>query len=740
MHFIIKIFFLICLFIPISVAAQTDVQKLKPKPKIGLVLSGGGARGLSHIGVLKALEELHIPVDCVVGTSMGALVGGLYATGIKPEQMEKALIEQNIEDLFDDAPPRTKTTYFTKEYDYRPLFHFTFGFNNGAIQIPPGASAGYKFELFLKELIGTGNAISNLNFDRLPIPYRAIATNLETGNMEVFDNGDIAKIMRASMSLPIIVAPTEINNNLYVDGALIQNFPIEIGRKLCGDIIIAVKLTKELIDKNEIKTTIDVALRSFDVLIDQNVRRSLKKLNSKDIIITPKLTEFTTTDFSNQFEIIKRGEMAVLANKNKLLKYAMSDSAFKKWQDDKQRKKRAPLPINAISIKSNDKIKPEIILQDVTTKTGTEFDVRQFNIDITDIYGRGDYSYVDYAIIPNGDGADITIDATPKPWGPGYLKFGLDIATDFSSRPQLNFAASYRKTLLNDLGAEWRADFQFGSNSFINTSFIQPLQFSDGVFIAPYLEGEQSYVPFYEKDLRIGEYKINRLEAGFEFGITGNFGIISIGPYYNNTKGDPDFGLVTALVEVKDVNQTGLKLNGAYDQLDSYNFPNSGLLTALNIISAKHQWGADDEYTRAQIILTAVKSFSKNTFNVHLEWGEEISGVNDVPQYDTFKLGGPGKLSGLFLDQLTGTRYQLATLSYYRKISGLPSQIGRGIYVGLTLEAGRIDDPFLEKPWETVQAGSIFWGADTIVGKLLISYGQNTLGQNTFYLTVSPRF
>jgi NTE family protein len=738
MYFILKTFVLICLFIPISFAAQTDVQNLKTRPKIGLVLSGGGARGLSHVGVLKALEDLRIPIDCVVGTSMGALVGGLYATGIKPGQMEKALLEQDLLDLFNDAPPRTETTHFVREYDYLPLFRFTFGLENGAIQIPPGASAGYKFELFLKEFIGTGNAINKLDFDKLPIPYRAIATNLENGNMKVFDSGDITKIMRASMSLPIIISPTKINSKLYVDGGLIQNFPIEVGRKLCGDIIIAVDLSNAPI--GEIKTTIDVALRTIDILIGQNVKRSFDKLNSDDILISPNLDEFTSSDFTKQFEIIKRGELAVFANKNKLLKYALSDNTFREWQNEIQNKFLPPVPINIIKINSSAKVKPKIILQDVTTKTGTEFDIRQFNIDVTDIYGRGDYSYVDYEINPKGNGADIIINATPKPWGPDYLKFGLGIASDFSSHPQLNFAASYSKTLINELGAEWRTDIQFGTTSIINTTFIQPLQFHDGVFIAPYLQAEKNYISLYKDELRAGEFEFKRIQTGFDIGFTGFFGIISIGPYYNHTTGKPDFGLITPFIEKEDVNQAGLILNGIYDQLDSYAFPNSGLLATLNIKSAEQQWGSDDVYTKAQVTLTAAKNFSGHTVNGYLELGGEISGVNDLSIYDTFQLGGPGRLSGLFIDQLTGSKFRLATLSYYYKILHLPSQLGRGIYLGFTLEAGKINDSLIKTPGETVTAGSIFWGADTVLGKLMISYGQNSLDQNSFYFTVGPEF
>ncbi|WP_455221173.1 patatin-like phospholipase family protein, partial [Kaarinaea lacus] len=254
------------------------------RPKVALVLSGGGALGFAHIGVLKVLEELHVPVDCVVGTSMGALVGGTYAAGVRPHDMEKIVTESDIGSLFDDRPPRAEIPQQIKQNDYQPLFDFTLGYNKGEIELPTGASAGYKFELFLNEMIGTGASIGNQNFNELPLPYRAIATDLETGEMKVFESGELAKVMRASMSLPAIVNPTKIGNHIYVDGGLVNNLPVDIGRELCGEVIIAVNLGTKPKTKDQIRNSIDVALQSIVLLTTQNVNRSLDQLTTDDIL------------------------------------------------------------------------------------------------------------------------------------------------------------------------------------------------------------------------------------------------------------------------------------------------------------------------------------------------------------------------------------------------------------------------------------------------------------------------
>jgi NTE family protein len=271
---------------PFAAQASNNTDIIPSRPEVALVLSGGGAKGLAHIGVLKVLEELHVPVDCVIGTSMGALVGGIYAAGVEPETMQKIIAETDIAELFNDNPPRSEISYQIKKDDYRPLFDLNMGFNNFELELPYGASAGYRFELFLKEFIGLGSSISTLDFDDLPTPYRGTATDLETGDLKVFNQGDLARVMRASMSLPAVVAPTVIDDHIYVDGGLIRNLPIDIGRQTCGEVIIAVNLGTTPKSRDEIKNILDVASQAVILLTEQNVNASLEELSDKDILIT----------------------------------------------------------------------------------------------------------------------------------------------------------------------------------------------------------------------------------------------------------------------------------------------------------------------------------------------------------------------------------------------------------------------------------------------------------------------
>jgi NTE family protein len=741
--------FVLCQFLLNAVFFLPQVHSSSPtlsnetqRPKIALVLSGGGALGYAHIGVLKVLEELRVPVDCVVGTSMGALVGGAYAAGVSPERMQKVITETDIGALFDDDPPRSEITQSIKRDDYKPLFDLSFGFNDGNVQLPFGTSAGYKFELFLKELIGLRSSMSNMNFDDLPISYRAIATDLETGDIMVFDHGDLPKAMRASMSLPGIVSPIEIDDRLYVDGGLVNNLPIDVGRRLCGEIIIAVNLGTKPKTREEIKNSFDVAMQSIVLLTEQNVKASLAKLTADDILIVPDLDEFDSSSFSKPQQIIERGVAAANANKDKLSKLAISPVEYQRWLATRQPEQTPPLKIKEIDVEKKEGMDAKAVQGDIETSAGQNFDMKLLHKDITKIYGRGDFSYVGYSVIPVEDGSEIVIEADRKPWGPGYVKFGLGVAMDFSSPTQFNLATSYRRTWINSLGAEWRTDAQIGYDSFINTEFIQPLQIRGGVFISPYFFARRNSLQVYRERDRLGDIDIQRLQLGLDVGITGSAGEMRIGTYANYIYERPDLGVLNLFQSISDttVYQKGFSFSGIYDQLDSSVFPRSGVYAKAEIRNAYQSGDLSEYYTRGQLSIAGAISFGENTLAGHIEWGEILGGVENLADYDNFELGGPNRLSGLYLDQLTGTRYNLATVRYYRRFASLPPQFGRGLYFGASLESGRINDPLMEDPWGWVEAGSIYVGADTIFGVLYLGYGYASLGQGTFYLEIGPQF
>ena len=300
--FLGAILFAVSVFAADLVQAAAEKQepalyKVPGRPKVGLVLSGGGARGIAHIGVLKVLEELRVPVDMVLGTSMGSLVGGIYASGMSPEELQNRVGKIDWVSIFNDDPPRQQIPWHGKKDDYTNLFGLEFGFRDGKILLPYGTTAGYKFEFLLTDMVGLAAGRERRSFDTLPIPFRAVAMDLENGSMKVFDSGVLVKAMRASMSVPAFIAPASIDGHLYVDGGMVRNLPVDVARKAGCEIIIAVNLGTPPLRRDQLTSAAAVAMQSINLMTEHNVQASLAELTEKDILIKPELGEFSSGDF-----------------------------------------------------------------------------------------------------------------------------------------------------------------------------------------------------------------------------------------------------------------------------------------------------------------------------------------------------------------------------------------------------------------------------------------------------------
>ena len=291
-------------------SAEVSAQQGVPhaRPKIGLVLAGGGAKGAAHVGVIKVLEELGVPIDYIAGTSMGAIVGGLYASGLSSDELATAIISIDWNDIFDDKPPRANRDFRRKLDDEGFLVRYKLGFKDGSFQFPRGVNNGQKLELVLRDYSKKAFRINN--FDKLPIPFRAVATDIETGETVILGSGDLAKAMRASMAVPGVFPPVENNGRLLVDGGLADNVPIDVARKMGADILIVVGFPEQLKKRGELNNAVSIVVQSLDLLISQNSRIQLKTLRPQDVYIEPALGDIGAISFDRAAEAIPIGEQA----------------------------------------------------------------------------------------------------------------------------------------------------------------------------------------------------------------------------------------------------------------------------------------------------------------------------------------------------------------------------------------------------------------------------------------------
>ncbi len=704
----------------------------QPKhPRIGLVLSGGGARGAAHVGVLKVLEEMRIPITAIAGTSMGAVVGGAYSSGVDVDTLESELTSADWDDLFVDEPPRAKWPMRRKDATERPAWDFTVGVSDGRPTLPKGALAGQKIELFFADLVKGGDLVES--FDDLPIPYRAIATDLENGEMRIFSDGSLPQAMRASMSLPGFFTPVEIDDRLYVDGALVRNLPVDVARHMGVDLVIAVNVGSTYLPRDQLQTVVGVMGQMVAILTEQNVKRSLAAIDrSRDVLIQPDLGDIGSGSFKRAADAIAAGELAARAAAPRFAHLSVSPDAYAAWRAGLPSPPQATGKVDEVRIVGADRINTALFEPLIENQEGKTLDRHQLESDIQDLYGRGDFERISYRIDSASGRNLVIVDALEKSWGPGYLSFGLGFRSDFVGDNRFGLRGSYRRTWLNALGGEWLTSVQIGNELEFLSELYQPLRLDRTGFVAPYLQVARNPISVFEGSQRIARYDLTRSAVGLDFGSTlfDERAELRIGAFLGNAKTELDTGQLP--VREGSNNESGLRARLRWDTLDSRYVPRSGSRLALDLFSPQIDLGADVRYNRLSGNWTGAKSFGKNTLVGRARLGSSFG--SDMPYYDQFTLGGFQDLSGYANEQFRGNQVAFGGLIYYRQLAALTPPLGRGIYLGGSLEVGAIDDTldFLTKA-QTRFGSSIFLGADTWLGPTYLGFGIGDDGESTGY-------
>jgi NTE family protein len=301
----VKTLFLV-LLTALSSAGNAYEVAFEERPKIGLVLSGGGARGAAHVGVLKILEELRIPIDYVAGTSMGAIVGGLYASGMSVEEIASVIGSTDWKGFYSDRQPRSERSLRRKSDGNGFLVDFDVGFKNGGLVFPLGLVQGQKFEIALRRWLLPVATVKD--FDRLPIPFRAVATDVAKGELVLLGSGDLASAIRASMSAPGALKPVRLDGRLLVDGGLVNKLPVQVVKDMGADLLIVVDVGFPLLEEDKLNSVLAVSNQMLTIMIQGNVRRQLDLLGDSDVLITPELGHFSSTAFDRVVEAMARGE------------------------------------------------------------------------------------------------------------------------------------------------------------------------------------------------------------------------------------------------------------------------------------------------------------------------------------------------------------------------------------------------------------------------------------------------
>ena len=729
--------------IAISASGQTPPPAVapeapaKPRPKIGLVLSGGGARGITHIGVLKVIEQLRIPVDYIAATSMGAVVGGLYASGMSPADMEKQITTVSWPTLLSDSPPRRDVGFRTKEEDAKFPLAFEIGFRDWQFRAFKGALSGSNLELFLHELTRSVDNVAT--FDQLPIPFRAIATDMVTGREVIFDRGPIYQAMRASMSVPGMFTPAEIDGRILGDGGLVNNLPIDVVRAMGAEVVIAVNIGTPLMSRDQLSSVLGYTAQMVNILTEQNVRAQLASLKPTDILISPELGDLTFADFAKSAQFIALGEKAAEGMRERLAALSESATTYVAFQASLMVPiEKTPKTLDFIKIEGTQYANPKVLEDQMQTQVGQPFRLDVLEKDLSRLYGRGDFEQIDYRLVHEQNQQGLIIDVEEKSWGPNYLRFGLALKSDMQGDTSFNVLVGHKRVWLNSLGAEWINEVALGTVNRYSTELYQPLSVGNFVFgsLHGLIQREPQYV--FDGDQRVAEYSVLTETAGLDLGTTlSTLGEIRAGYLWTHQRGNPTVAVPGFPSAVS--TESGGRVLLRWDGLDNPYFPRRGFKFIGEIfVGSNHQSapGIADYTSTGQrgnmYANAAVSATPADFFNVALRGGAIHRERTDI--VNNLTLGGFLNLSGLRTDQLDGKYLALGRVVYYHQVGSLPI-IGRGIFAGGSIEAGNVWQQRNDVSASGLRtAGSVFLAADTWVGPFYLAYGRASGGQSSFYL------
>jgi NTE family protein len=701
------------------------------RPKVCLVLSGGGARGAAHVGVLKVLEELRVPIDCVTGTSMGSIVGAAYASGIPIDGMEETLASMSTRLLFKDLPPREERATRLKRDDATNLAPVEIGLRDGDVLLPKGLVSGVQLESVLRRM---SKVHGFHRFDDLPIPFRAVATDLVTGKPVVLSQGELAGAMRASMSVPGAIAPVRLEGRLLVDGGLTDNLPVGVARAMGADVVIAVNLGTPLLKAEQLTSVLGVTDQMVNILTEQNVQASLASLRPNDILILPQLGDFSAADFDHLPETVPVGEAAARAVADLLARLSVPQAQYDAWRSHRLAGPAPTLPtVDEIRFGKLQHVNPEIARSALRVKPGVPIDQEALDRDLRHLYGTGDFEHVNYQLLEEPGKRILAVDAVEKAWGPNYLRLGLGLVTDFRGDAYFNLLASYRMTWLNRLGGEWRSDVQFGRTNRISTEFYQPVETSQTFFVVPSAAHERRAADVFQGDQRVARYDIVTTTAAVEGGAQfTKYGEIRLGIETANVKTVLDTGPPFLLPTEGRESYTNVTLRGIVDQLDNVNFPRAGYAGSFTVKSSRTAWGSDASFTRGEMTGAAYRSVGEHTFSVAFRFTGRL-GSEPLPASQLFQWGGLLQQSGYPTGALLGEELMFARLVYLKRLARW--SLLDGVYAGASLEIGRMRRPLIpDNEQGILRSMALLFGLDTPVGPLYLGYGRVDRGFESLYL------
>lgn len=718
----------------IACTTVTPVFANPDRPMIGLVLSGGGARGAAHIGVLRELERQRVPIDYIAGTSMGAIVGGLYASGLGVDEIEAALSRIDWDNIFDDSTDRRHLSIRRKRDDDFFLVNKAAGLRDGKLEAPSGIIKGQKLYLELKKLTLHVSGIDN--FDHLAIPFRCVAADIATGESVVIGDGDLGAAIRASMAVPAVFSPVERDGVLLVDGGISNNLPVDVVRAMGADVVIASDISSPLLTGPELGSVISIASQLSGLLTRKNVEMQISTLGPDDILLIPELGDFSAANFAEALTVVDAGTDAAREAAPRLSHLVLDPEHYAIYSGARQISQPALTETLAfIRIDNDTAVDDDVIRTQLGVAPGDVLDLTRLEAGIANVYGLDIFESVTYRIVREDDETGLMISAREKPWGPDYLQVGLRYATDFGESGGATLGLSHIRLPWGERGGEWRTALFLGRTRGIATEVYKPIAQGSPYFAYGSIYHTSDLYEILKDGSPIAENRVQRfgssLALGREFG---SWGEVRLG--YNRYTGDIEtqIGLPTAEDDDLDGGQLFARLLS--DTLDKTSFPRAGFNSQVRLGWSDTRLGADESFNQALARFTSVRSIGHHTLRAGLDFLTTWDGTAPLP--DQGRLGGLFSLPGFGNDRLIGENLLLLKAGYMRQLDSVTSM---DTFAGLNLSLGNVFEDTNMISFTNLLWGVGAWvGLDSLAGPLYFGYGIGENANRSAYVLLGGQF
>jgi NTE family protein len=720
--------------------AQPAPQPQLSRPRVGIALGGGSARGLAHVGVLRWLEEHRVPIDVLAGTSMGGLIGGAYASGMSPDEIEALLAATDWDAMFGSSNFDVANVRRKRDYRSYPS-HLEFGLRRGIVS-PPSLNSGQRVDLLVTRIAAPYYAVAT--FDDLPTPFRCVAVDLRTASFVVLDRGSLARAMRATMSLPLIFPPIADDSRVLVDGGAMNNIPADVVRSMGADRVIAVNVG-DLSDRETINASmLGLVGSTLDAMMRASTRRAL---DAADVIVDVPLAKYGSLDWRKFRDLIREGYDAAETLRARLLPFAVDEDAWKAWQAARAKARRTTLPTPAlVRIEGAGSSDTALMQRKLDAYVGKPIDVDALDKTIIELGGLDRYQSLTWEIVDEGGSHALLVKAHPKSYGPPFMMIGVSLENTTSNDFRFGLSGRYLAFDVIGSGSELRIDGGFGSDSSAAVALYRPL-WNSPLFVEALAGITSGRVNVIDDDEITAAYKQTRQGFGGDIGAT-------IGRI-NEVRAGVLFGRLDASVSIGDPGlpelggkESSFHLRWFHDSQDSPIVPSRGLNFEAGIQhildapeppatfpTTRHSEGV----TQASGVFSLLHSLGHDRRRrVFLSGGAGTSFNGEPLPTDQFVLGGPLRLSAFSAGEQRGDHFLLVTGGYLHQIGRLPDFFGGPMFLGGWIDNGAAYDRWADKDFAT--HASIGLIGDTLIGPVFAGAGVGFDGAFRFYVGVGRLF